>query len=177
MISNALTQFGDSSIFSALGISGQAFIIQLITFLIAFLVLRQWAFKPILKVLDERRKRIEDGLRLGEQMEAEKARLDDRVSRELRKARTEADKIITDAETTAKQTVQTAEDTARKRAEEIVKSANEQIEYATKRERERLEREIVELVSDVSEAIIGEKVDAKKDAALIDKALKNRSAA
>jgi F-type H+-transporting ATPase subunit b len=177
MISNALTQFGDSSIFSALGISGQAFIIQLITFLIAFLVLRQWAFKPILKVLDERRKRIEDGLRLGEQMEMEKAKLDERVSQELHKVRAEADRIITDAEATAKKTVQAAEDAARKRADEIVKSANEQIAYATKRERERLKQEIVELVSDVSEAIIGEKVDAKKDATLIDKALKGRSAA
>lgn len=175
---NALAHFGDSSsIFSALGISGQAFVIQLITFLLAFLVLRQWAFKPILKVLDERRQRIEDGLRLGEQMEAEKVKLDERVAAELHKARTQADKIIADADTTAKQTVQAAEDTVRKRADEIVESANEQIKYATKRERERLKREIVGLVSDVSEAIIGEKVDAKKDAALIDEALKQRSAA
>lgn len=175
---NALAHFGDSSsIFSALGISGQAFVIQLITFLIAFLVLRQWAFKPILKVLDERRQRIEDGLRLGDQMEAEKVKLEARVQQEIHKARTQADKIIAEAETTAKQTVQTAEDNARKRADQIIESANEQIKYVTRRERERLEHEIIGLVSEVSEAIIGEKVDAKKDAALIDRALKQRSPA
>lgn len=170
--------FGDdSSVFSALGISGQAFLIQLATFLVAFLVLRQWAFKPVLKMLDERRKRIEDGLKLGEQMEADKAKLDEDVARALHKARAEADGIVGAADASAKQTVQAAEDTARKRADDIVADAHEQIKQATRRERKRLEREIVGLVSEVSEAIIHEKVDSQKDAALIDRALKERTSA
>jgi F-type H+-transporting ATPase subunit b len=177
MLVGLISHFGDDSIFGALGISLQAFIIQLITFLIAFLVLRQWAFKPILKVLDERRQRIEDGLKLGEAMEAEKAKLDETVTAELHKARTQADRIVSTAETEAKQTVQTAEETARKRADEIVASAKEQIKHETARERKRLEREIVGLVSDVSEAVIQEKVDAHKDAQLIDRALRERPTA
>jgi F-type H+-transporting ATPase subunit b len=173
-----VTRFGDdSSIFGALGISGQAFLIQLVTFIIAFLVLRQWAFKPILRVLDERRQRIEDGLKLGETMEAEKAKLDESVTQELHKARTQADRIVATAETEAKQTVQAAEDTARRHADEIMESAKEQIKHESQRERKRLERELVGLVSEVSEAVIKEKVDARKDAALIDAALRERTAA
>ena len=177
ILTGLVTHFGDDSIFGALGISLQAFVIQLITFLIAFLVLRQWAFKPILKVLNERRQRIEDGLKLGEAMEAEKARLDEAVAEELHKARSTADKIIAAAETEAKQTVQDAEDAARKRADEIVQNAETQIKHEIQAERKRLEREIVGLVSDVSEAVIHEKVDAHKDAALINTALKERTAA
>jgi len=59
-------QFGDSSSgLGALGISGQAFLIQLVTFLLAFLVLRQWAFKPIVRLLRERRETIDRGVHLG----------------------------------------------------------------------------------------------------------------
>ena len=64
-----------------------------------------------------------------------------------------------------------------KRAEGIIKEAESQIKQATERERKRLEKELVGLVSEVSEAIIGEKVDATKDAALIDKALKGQKTA
>lgn len=171
-----MKHFGDdSSVFGALGISGQAFLIQLATFLVAFLVLRRWAFKPVLKMLDERRKRIEDGLKLGEQMEADKAKLDEDVARALHRARAEADGIISAADTAAKQTVQNAEDTAQKRADAITADAHEQIAQATRRERKRLEKELVGLVSEVSEAVIHEKVDSQKDAALIDRALKERA--
>ena len=38
-----------------LGVDGKAFVIQLITFVLAYLVLRRYAFGPILKVLRERR--------------------------------------------------------------------------------------------------------------------------
>ena len=174
---NILGQFGDSSIFTSLGISGQAFLIQLITFIIAFLVLRQWAFKPILKVLNERRQRIEDGLTLGEKMETEKAELEKAVTRELHVARTKADKILTAADTEAKQAMQAAEDNARKRADEIVETAHAQIKQMSDRERTRLKGELIGLVSEVSEAIIREKVDAGKDNVLIDKILHERNAA
>ena len=164
----------DSSIFGALGISGQAFLIQLVTFLLAFLILRKWAFKPILKILEERRKRIEDGLKLGEAMESEKVKLDETVAAELHKARTHADKVISEAEAQAKKNIQESEDTAKKRADEIIQNAKEQIKQLSVQEKKRLEKEIIGLVSDVSEAVIQEKVDSEKDARLIDKVLKEQ---
>ncbi len=71
-----LTHFGDSSYgLGALGVDGHAFIIQLITFVLAFLILRRYAFGPILKVLHERRETIENGVKLGEQMKQEEAKM------------------------------------------------------------------------------------------------------
>ena len=43
-----------------------------------------------------------------------------------------------------------------------------------KQMRKQLEQEVVSLISDATETIIGEKVDAKKDAALIDRALQGQ---
>ena len=173
-----LAQFGDSSSgLGALGISPQAFVIQLITFGIAFLALRKWAFGPIVKMLDERRQLIESGITLGEKMRSQERQFEADVAQKLRDATRQADAIVSEAEAEAKRAVQAAEDTARERAELIVREANEQVKQAAERERKRLEKEIVGLVSEVSEAIIGEKVDAKKDAALIDKALRGRQSA
>lgn len=173
-----LTQFGDSSSgLGALGISPQAFLIQLITFIIAFLALRKWAFGPILKVLNERRQLIESGIELGEKMQAQEKQTEADIAEKLHHATQQADNIVSEAEATAKQTVQAAEEAARSRAELIAREASEQLKQATERERKRLEKDIVGLVSEVSEAIIGEKVDAQKDASLIDRALKDRQSA
>ncbi|HEV2402825.1 MAG TPA: F0F1 ATP synthase subunit B [Candidatus Saccharimonadales bacterium] len=160
-----------------LGLSVQSFAIQLVTFLIVLLALRQWAFKPILKVLNERREVINSGITLGEKMRAQEASLEEKVSRELHKARQEADKIVSTAQYEARETVTAAEETARGRSEALLTEAKNQAVQQIQRERVKLEKELVGLVSEVSEAIIGEKVDAQKDAALIDKALHARKAA
>jgi F-type H+-transporting ATPase subunit b len=173
----AFTQFGDSSSgLGSLGLDGKAFLIQLVTFLLAFWILKRYAFGPIAKVMDQRRKTIEDGVLLGEQMKKEKTELDDKVADELAKARSEADGIIAQAQDTSRGIVRDAEEKASEKAAGILKSADERIAADTKRARKQLESELVGLISDATEAIIGEKVDAKKDAQLIDRALKEQAA-
>lgn len=173
----AITQFGDStSGLGSLGLDGKAFIIQLVTFVLAFWVLKRWAFGPIASIMEKRRKTIEEGVELGEQMKKDKAALDAKVAQELAKARTEADGIIAEANETSRGIVRDAEDKASEKAAGILKAADERIAQDTKRARKELEGELVGLISDATEAIIGEKVDAKKDAQLIDRALKEQEA-
>ena len=173
-----ITVFGDSSSgLGALGVSGSAFIIQLITFILVFLVLRKWAFKPILRVLNERREVIEKGVELGQQMQKEQAQMEERVAETLHKARDEADTIISSAQQSARQVVQEAEEAARTKAEGLVNQAGERIKQDTARAWKNVEKDLAGLVSEATEAIIGEKIDTKKDAVLIDKALKEHKAA
>lgn len=175
---NGLSQFADSSSgLGALGIDGKALAIQLITFVLAFLVLQHWAFKPIVKMMERRRETIEKGVHLGEQMQKEQAALEEKVAQQLHEARSKADDIVAGAHNQARQTVQEAEDQANKKADGIIASAQDRIAQDTARARKQLEQEVVSLVSEATEAIIDEKVDAKKDAALIDKALKGQRVA
>lgn len=160
----------------ALGVDGRAFLIQLTTFVLLFFVLRKFAFKPIIKVLNERRDTIESGVKLGEEMQKENEKLDAKIVKILQDTRTEADTILNDAQEASRQTVREAEDKARQKAAGILKEAESRIEQDTARARQQLEKELVGLVSDATEAIIGEKVDAKKDAQLIERALKEQRA-
>lgn len=168
-----LTQFADSSSgLGSLGIDGKAFIIQLVTFVLAYLVLRHWAFGPILKIMRERRNTIENGVKLGEKMKQEEAEAEVKIEKKLHEARAKADEILAGARDTSKQMVADAENDARAKAQGILDAAGERIEQETTQARRQLEKELVGLVSEVTGAVLEEKVDAKKDAALIERALK-----
>lgn len=172
---HTLTNFGDSSSgLGALGVDGKALIIQLITFVLALLVLKRYAFKPISKMLNERRELIESGVKLGEDMQKEKAKLETKINAALTEARTQADGIVAAAQDTARDSVREAEIKAHEKADAILAEAKQRTLQDVARARKQLEQELVGLISDATEAIIDEKVDAKKDAALIDKALKGR---
>lgn len=178
MLAMIPTNFADSSSgLGALGIDGQALIIQLVTFLLAFWVLQHWAFGPITRMMEQRRKTIAEGVHLGEKMQKEQAELEAKVARTIHEARGKADTMLAAAQTEARQTIQEAEDKAREKAEEIVDSAKVRIEQDKARARRQVEGEVVNLVAEATEAIIDEKIDAKRDAGLIDKALKGRNAA
>lgn len=171
-----ITQFGDSSSgIGALGLNLTAFLIQLATFIIAFLVLRKWAFKPILNVLKERREMIEKGVSLGEKMQKEQAEMEQTVAQAMRDARTQADKLIAEASAQGRQVIADAEAKAKEKSEGIIAGAEERVNQNVKLARSKLEKELAGLVAEASEAVIGEKIDAKKDASLIDKALRGQT--
>ena len=160
----------------ALGVSASSFVIQLVTFVLAYLVLRKFAFKPILKVLEERRQTIESGVRLGEEMQKEKAALETKVKKALADARLQADTIVAEANDAGRDAVRAAEAKAQEKADNIVKEAKTRSEQDGTRLRKQIEKEVVSLISDATEAIIDEKLDDKKDAALMDRALKGQRA-
>ncbi|MBC7546966.1 F0F1 ATP synthase subunit B [Candidatus Saccharibacteria bacterium] len=173
-----LTLFGADSTsgIGALGINAKSLIIQLLTFLFAYLVLRKFAFKPILKVLDDRRQTIEGGVKLGEEMKLEKAQLESEVKKTLAAARKQADGIVADANDAARDAVRAAEEKAREKADNIVKDAQARTEQDANRVRTQIEKEVISLISDATEAIIGEKLDGTKDTALINRVLKEQRA-
>jgi F-type H+-transporting ATPase subunit b len=154
-------QLADSSSgIGALGFSGQAFLIQLITFLLAYLVLRHYAFGPILKALKTRRETIESGVKLGEELRKEQQEMEAKVEKVLHEARSKADEIIAGAQENGKQSIR-----------------EDRIKQDAAQARQALQKELVGLVADATEAIIDEKVDSAKDSKLIEAALKEAQAA
>ncbi len=172
---NTIASESSSSGLGALGVDGRAFVIQLITFVLVLLVLKKYAFKPIVKMLNERREIIESGVKLGEEMQKEQAALEAKVDKTLHEARLQADTVLASAQDDARQTIKDAEEKAREKAKGILEAADSRIVQDTARARKQLEGELVGLISEATEAIIEEKVDSKKDSALIERALKVRA--
>jgi F-type H+-transporting ATPase subunit b len=171
-----VTQFGAASAESGiLGLNVHEFVIQLITFILAILVLMKFAVGPINKILDQRRETIEKGVSLGEKMQKDQAEMEAKVAAALRDARAEADKILAEAGERGRQAITEAEAKAKEKAEAIIASGQERVEQDIKEARTKLEKELSSLVAEATEAVIGEKVDTKADAVLIDKALKGQA--
>lgn len=158
-----------------LGLSLQAFIVQLITFILIFFILKKFAFDPIVRLLDQRFKVIDDGVKLGQKMEKEQAKLEQTKEEIIRESRHEADKIIATAHKEAREVARESEKAAARKTETMIADAEVRINEESERAKRKLEKDIVGLVSEATEAIVGEKVDPKKDAAIIDKILKERS--
>jgi F-type H+-transporting ATPase subunit b len=146
-------------------------LLQAITFLILFSLLKKYAFGPIMKMLDERRQAIDDGVRLGREMEKEKSELDRQVSGQLQEARKEADRIIASAHQEAGDVLRSAEEAANDKARRIMEDAKARLDQDAKRTREGLLTETLRLVADATEAVIDEKLDAPGDARLIERAV------
>ncbi len=158
----------------ALGVNGKAFLIQLITFVLVLVVLKRFAFKPITRLLAQRRQVIDDGVKMGLEMEKERSKLETEVNQIMRDARTEADKIIGNGQKEAREIIREAEKSGQRKVDTMIADAEARIAEETQQAKRKLEKEIVGMVSEATEAIVEEKVDATKDAKLIDKALKNQ---
>jgi len=163
-----------SSGIGALGISVSAFVIQLITFVLVFILLQRYAFKPIIKMLQERRRVIDEGVKAGEELAQARAKFDQEVVDILKEARKDADHIISTGQKEARDIVRDAEANARRRSETLMADAEQRIAEETERAKRGLEKEIVGMVSEATEAIVEEKVDAAKDAQLIERVIRKK---
>lgn len=156
---------------AALGIDPLAILAQAATFLLLFWIIKKYALGSIVDTLEKRRKTIDDGVRLGREMEAEKEKLEETIANELHKARRAADDIIANTKEEAAGIVRQAEQTAQEKAESIVRDAHAKIEEDAQKARDSLEKDIRDLVADASAVVLEQKIDAKSDANLIERAI------
>lgn len=156
---------------AALGIDPLAILAQAVTFLLLFFLIKKFALGKIVKTLEDRRKTIDKGVLLGLEMEKEKTELDNRVEEILAKARGEADKIIAGGQKEAGELLKQAEDDAKRKADALMADAHNRITEDIEKAKDELKRDMVNLVSHATAAVIREKVNADKDAKLIENIL------
>ncbi len=175
---NSFTRFGAEAAekegFAALGFDPKAFLIQLVTFLLVFYILKRFVFGRIVSMLEKRRETIEEGLSLTSKLTEQKEKLDAEITEIRKKARQEADAIIAASHHQTTAMVKEAEAAAEAKAKNILTEAQKKIEEETARARRALEHEMIGLVAEATEVLVNEKLDAKKDAALISKALRSQ---
>lgn len=178
MIELLLTQFAAEETqaegIAALGIDGQAFVIQLITFLLVFAVLYKFVFARIVDLLEKRRETIEEGVRLTSEMQSEKEKLEEEISKVHKDTRQAADNLISDSKDKASLIIKQAEEKSQVKGEQIIKDAKQKIIEESQRAKRMLEKEMVELIVDATEEVTREKLDTEKDRKLVTTILKER---
>lgn len=156
---------------AVLGIDPKAILLQAGTFVLLFLIIRKFALPGIVETLEKRRMTIDQGVDLGIEMQNAKEKFDDELKGMQKQARVAADEIISVARKEASEIIKEGEAVAVKKADGILEEAEKKIGQEMEAARKALSKEMLALVSEATEVIIGEKVDAKKDASLIERAL------
>jgi F-type H+-transporting ATPase subunit b len=168
----ASTETAEPQGIAALGLNFWTIIAQGATFLVFFLIIKKFAFSKIVDTLETRRKTIESSLDKAEELSRQNEEAQQRVALLLSEARKEAEDVINKSREEAGAIVADAESSAVTKAEKIIADGKLQIEAEVVKAREALKKETLSLVAEATAAVLGESVDAKKNEALIKKALK-----
>jgi len=138
------------------------FLSQVISFLIVALLLRRFAYKPILAVLEERRRKIEEGQLNAEKIRKELAEAEEGYQEILAKANADAQKMIDEARESAAHLSERKQQEAIAAAEQIITKAREAAALEHERTMESLKHELGRLVVETT-AKVTEKVLTPED--------------
>ena len=158
------------------GVNWPDLLAQMISFLIVALLLRQFAFKPLLRLLDERRQRLADSLRDAEAVRAERDRAEAERRDVLDAARAEADRILGEARQAAEALAERARRRAEAAAAEIVARAGQEAQAEQARLRTALRHELGALVVQATTAVTGRTLTADDQERLCHEGLRELSA-
>jgi F-type H+-transporting ATPase subunit b len=137
------------------GVNGPGLIAQMVSFLIVALILRQLAYKPLMRILDERRQRIADSLTEAERVHAELAAAEAQRREVLEIARAEADRIVGEARGVATALTERERQRAQAIAEGILGKARDEAVQERDRVRAELRRELGGLLLQATAAVTG----------------------
>jgi len=160
---------------SELGISLPTLLTQVITFIILLVVLRFVAYKPIMRMLDERSRRIKESMDQAESIKAQTARTQEEVKKQLEEASREGQERIARALKAGEEVKQKAQEDAKKEAETLVNRARAEIQRERDDAITEVRREFADLTVLAAGKVIEKTLDKEKHRELIEKVLEESS--
>jgi F-type H+-transporting ATPase subunit b len=156
---------------SQLGINLPGLIAQLINFGI-LLVLFTWVFRKfVFPMMDERRRKIQEGLQASEDAKKRLAETEQDVSAEMQRARQEAQALIAQAQQTSARMAEEGRQQARVEAEQILERARGEIQLERDNAISELRREFADLTITAAERVIRRSLDREAQHDLIEQVL------
>ena len=144
---------------------------QMVNFTIVLLVLYKFAYKPILKILNDRTEKIDKGLKDAENAARKMEEMTEKEKEILGEAKKEAQKIITEAEKVGTKNKEEIIIESNKQAEKILVDAEKKIESEKTKMFTEVKAEVADLIVAATGKIINEKLDTRKDKELIEKSI------
>ncbi|MGH2497274.1 MAG: F0F1 ATP synthase subunit B [Ktedonobacteraceae bacterium] len=150
------------------GINLGAFLSQLISFTIVFLILWRWGFPAIQRTLDKRQGVIREGVENAEQAKQNLQNANEQAEQIKRRAQQEAQEIITRAQKTAEREAARIQEEAQARVHHIEEQQVARIKQEAAQAREELSRLVVNLSISAASKVISKSVDTKDNRRLVE---------
>ena len=139
-----------TQLFAQFGVTWSKFGAQVILFLLVYLILKKFAFAPIIATFEARRRTIEEGQANAEKIKKQLAESELRCQEILRKANSDAQRIIEEARNSSESITQKQLQQAIKDAENIIIKANEGVSLDRARMIAEVKTEMLHLVIDTT---------------------------
>ncbi|MGA2016024.1 MAG: F0F1 ATP synthase subunit B [Opitutaceae bacterium] len=162
---------GITKITQQFGLSWPFLLAQIINFSLVAFILWRFAFKPVLAMLDERQRKISDGLRYAEEMKAKLDAAQQESAASAKRSQVEAARIIEEARKSAKEFLDRQTQEGAARAGEIIAKAQQAIELEKKKMLAEARTEIARLVVAITQQVLA------KDLSEAERSRYNESAA
>ena len=137
------------------GWNWKLFLSQVISFCIVAFLLRRFAYRPILAVLEDRRRKIEEGQLNAEKIRKELAEAEKRYQEIVAKANADAQRMIDEARESSAHVAERKQQEAIAAAEQILAKAKEAAALEHERQMQTLKRELGRLVVDTTAKVTG----------------------
>jgi F-type H+-transporting ATPase subunit b len=142
-----------------------------ICFAIAFFVLRRYAFGPVQRIIDERRKRIREALEEADNARAEARRLLEEHRAMMQQARGDAEQILAEARRVADAQRERLKDELESERQRRIEETTKQIEAETRRALELIRAEVAELTLMATSRVTGKVLTDEDHRRLIQEAI------
>jgi F-type H+-transporting ATPase subunit b len=162
---------GFGSLFTALGLNTQAFLLNTAAFLVTAFIVGKWVFPPLTRALDSKKDELEAATRLEQEASGKLEEASAQAAQVVREARKAAEEILTIARGDGATQIEAAQKKAREQADRLVAEAREQLARDVLAARGDLKAETAKLVALATEEILGEKLDGTRDADMIKRSL------
>lgn len=159
----------------ALGLNLPQLIAQIANFFVLLLILRLTLYKPILKMLDERKQKIAEGLNAAEIARAEAASAQANIQAQLDVARKEGQEIVAGAQTIATRIQAEAREQSARDREAALERARVEIQLERDRAIAELRGEFADITVSAAEKVINQSLDRQAHQRIIDETLAQSS--
>lgn len=154
-----------------LGIEPGLIIAQVVNFVIVALVLWKFAYKPVVDMLEKRRKKIEHSISEAERIETERENLNKEIAQKLDEAKKEASRIIDDAKKAGAELSAEMRKDAEAEYGKMVEAASREIAARTDEAKSAIQAETTKLVVLALEKVSKETMDAKTNEKMVEKTI------
>ncbi len=159
----------------ALGINVPGVVAQLINFFILLVLLRLLLYGPVMRMLDERARRVREGMEAAEASKEKATETERDVQARLDEARTEGQALVGQAQEIANRIQEEARQAARQEGEALLARARKEIELERDSAIAELRKEFGDLTVSAAEKVIGQSLDRQAHQRLIDEVLAESS--
>ncbi|MEA2098449.1 MAG: F0F1 ATP synthase subunit B [Patescibacteria group bacterium] len=159
-------------IFSKLGLDYKLIIAQAVNFVLLLVILQRLAYKPVLKMLNDRTEKIDKSLKQAKKIEEELKKTEETKLIEIKKGKEEYQKIVKEAQEIAERKSTETIKKAKAKTQEIVASAKQEIKSEKEKSVKEAKKEITDIAIQISRKIIGNNLDKEKQKEIADDILR-----